>query len=77
MSVNELDNHIKMLLWKLQGLKIKKQNARSLTEFYNYGKLIRSEHNKIRDSINVYIKLENVLNLPVKLEYRYILRKLK
>lgn len=75
-SIESVDLYIKTLRWKIAGLNLKKKEARSVTEFYNYGKQIRAEKNKIIEALKSYKEIEIRDNLPINLEYRSALKKL-
>ena len=74
-NIQEIEDYIKRIHWNIVALTNKKNQCMSLTQFYNYGKQIRAERYKAANAIKHYIKLEKQNDLPVKLEYRKMLKK--
>lgn len=69
-NVEEVDRHIKQCEWRINGLTTKKKAAMSLTEFYNYSKLIRAEQATLKHALIMYKNLEIKHKLPVNITYR-------
>lgn len=71
-----IDHIVKSISWKITGLNYKKSKAMSLTDFYECAKEIRNEKNNLVKALLKYKELEIKNDLPIKLEYRSILKKL-
>lgn len=75
-DISQVDAYIQRINFKINELANKKKAAMSLTEFYNLGKLIRVEQNKLKHALVIYKNLEIKNNLPVNLIYRSALKRL-
>lgn len=76
-DASSLTSHINTLRWTISGLNIKKREARSVNEFYTYGKMIRAKKMDIFYALTKYKELEIKNNLPINLEYRAALKHLR
>lgn len=75
-DIEQVDNAIKQISWKINSLDHQKRKAMSLTDFYNFAKSIRNEKANLVKALLQYKKLEQTNGFPVKLEYRAALKRL-
>ena len=69
-----IDLLIKQISWRISSLNLKKDKAMSLNVFFQCANEIRMEKENLIYALNRYKKLEQILDLPVRLEYRSVLR---
>ncbi len=75
-NIDDIELIIKRISWNIGLINLRKEKAMSLNEFFKCSKEIRQEKNNLIDMLLKYKKIEQEQDLPVKLEYRSVLKKL-